>query len=48
MIYTISKYFSANIFKWIDPKSIESNKYSSDSSRKCVLETDLEYPKELH
>ena len=34
-------------FKLIDPKTFDSNKYSSNSSKGCVLEVDLEYPKEL-
>ena len=34
-------------FKWIDPKDFYSNKYSSNNSKGCVLEVDLEYPKEL-
>ena len=31
-------------FKWIDPKDFY--KYSSNNSKGCVLEVDLEYPKE--
>ena len=31
--------------KWIDPKEFGLNKYTSDSSKGCVLEVDLEYPK---
>ena len=34
-------------FKWIDPKTFDLNKYSCNSSEGCVLEVDLEYPKEL-
>ena len=34
-------------FKWIDPKEFDLNKYTSNSSKGCVLEVDLEYPKEL-
>ena len=33
--------------KWIDPKEFDLNKYTSNSSKGCVLEVDLEYPKEL-
>ena len=36
-----------NRFKWIDPKEFELNKYTSNSSKECVLEVDLEYPKKL-
>ena len=35
-------------FKLIDPKEFDLNKYSSNSSKGCVSEADLEYPKELH
>ena len=31
----------------IDPKEFELNKYTSNGSKGCVLEVDLEYPKEL-
>ena len=34
-------------FKWIDPKDCDSNKYSSNSLKRCIIEVDLEYPKEL-
>ena len=34
-------------FKLIDPKEFDSNKFSSNGSKGCVLEVDLEYPKEL-
>ena len=39
--------FPINGFKCIDPKEFDLNKYSSNSSKECVLEVDLEYPKEL-
>ena len=35
-------------FKWIDPKEFELNKYTSNNSKGCVVEVDLEYQKELH
>ena len=35
-------------FKWIDPKEFDLNKYTSNSSKGCVLEVDREYPKLLH
>ena len=42
------KFLSTNGFKWIDPKELDLNKYTSNSLMGCVLEVDLEYPKELH
>ena len=32
--------------KWIDPKEFDRKKYTRNSSMSCVLEVDLEYPKE--
>ena len=43
----MSKFLPTSGFKWIDPKEFDSNKYNSYSSTGCVLEVDLEYPKEL-
>ena len=34
-------------FRLIDPKKFYSNKYRGSSSKRCVLEVDLEYLKEL-
>ena len=34
-------------FKWIDPKEFNLNKYTSNSSKGCLLEVYVEYPKEL-
>ena len=31
----------------IDPKKFELNKYTSNSSKGCLLEVNLEYPKQL-
>ena len=45
--YTISKFLLTSGFKWIDPKELDLNKYTSNSSKGCVLDVDLEYPKEL-
>ena len=45
--YTMSKFLPTSGFKWIDPKEFDLNKYTSNSSKGCVLEVDLEYPKEL-
>ena len=46
--YTASKFLLTSGFKWIDPKEFDLNKYTNNSSKGCVLEIDLEYPKELH
>ena len=43
----MSNFFPTGGFKWIDPKEFDLNKYTSNSSKRCVLEVDLEYPKEL-
>ena len=45
--YAMSKFFPKCGLKWIDPKEFVLNKYNSNSSKECVLEVDLEYPKEL-
>ena len=45
--YTMSKFLPTSCFKRIHPKEFDLNKYSSNSSKGCVLEVDLEYPKEL-
>ena len=45
--YATSKFFPTSGFKWIDTKEFDINKYTSNSSKGCVLEVDLEYPKEL-
>ena len=45
--YAMSKYLTISGFKWIDPKEFDLDKYTSNSSEGCVLEVDLEYPKEL-
>ena len=43
----MSKFSSTGEFKWINSKGPESNEYSNNSSKGCVLEVDLQYPKEL-
>ena len=43
----MSKFLPISGFKWIGPKEFELNNYTRTSSKECVLETDLEYPKEL-
>ena len=45
--YTISTLPPEGVFKWIDPKEFELNKYTRNSSKGCVLEVHFEYPKEL-
>ena len=45
--YAVSKIFPAIEFKWIDPKEFDLNKYTSNRLKGCILEVDLEYPKEL-
>ena len=45
--YAISKFLPTCEFKWIDPKQFDLNKYNSNSSKGCVVEVDIEYPKEL-
>ena len=45
--YAISEVLPTSGFECIDPKEFELNKYTSNSSKVCALETDLEYPKEL-
>ena len=44
---TMFKFPPAIGFKQIDPKEFDSNKYTSNSSKVCVQEVDLEYPEEL-
>ena len=41
--YAMFKFLPTSGFKWIDPKEFDLNKYSSNSSKRCVLEVDLEY-----
>ena len=43
--YAMSKFLSTRGFKWIDPKEFDLNKYTSNSSKVCVLDVDVEYPK---
>ena len=45
--YAMSKFLPTSCFKLRDPKEFGLNKYTSNSSKGCVLEVDLEYPKEL-
>ena len=43
--YAMSKFLPTNGLKWIYPKEFYLNKYTSNSSKGCVLEVDLENPK---
>ena len=43
----MSKFLPTNGFRWIDLKEFDLNKYTSNSSKGCFLEVDLEYSKEL-
>ena len=43
----MSKFLPTGAFKWRDSKDFDSNKYSNNSLKGCVLEVDLEYTKEL-
>ena len=45
--YAISKFLRSNGYKWIDPKEFDLKKYTSNSSKGCVVKVDLEYPKDL-
>ena len=42
------KFLPTSSLKWIDPKEFELNKYTTNSSKSCVLEANLETPKELY
>ena len=45
--YAKSEFFPTAGLKWIGPKEFDLNKYTTNSSKGCVLEVDLEYLKEL-
>ena len=42
-----SKFLPRNGFKWVGPKEFELSKHTRNSLKDCILENDLEYPKEL-
>ena len=42
------KFLPTSESKRIDPKEFDLNEYTSNSSKECVLEVDLEYLKELN
>ena len=39
--HVISKFLPTSWFKWIDPKELDLNKYTSNSSKGCVLQVIL-------
>ena len=43
----MSKFLLTSGFKWLDPKKFDLIKYTSNSSKGCVLKVNHEYPKEL-
>ena len=45
--FAMSKFLPTSGFKCIDPKEFNLNEYTSNSSKGCVLEVDIEYPTEL-
>ena len=45
--YSMSKFLPISEFNQADRKEFDLNKYTSNSSKRCVLEVDLAYPKEL-
>ena len=45
--YSMFKLLPRSGFKWIDPKEFSWNKYTSNSSKGCAVEVDIEYPKKL-
>ena len=46
--YAMSKFLPTSGFKQIDSEEFDLNKYTSNISNGCILEVDLECPKELH
>ena len=44
----MSKSLPVGRLKWLDPSKFDFDKDDDNSLRVCVLELDLEYPKELH
>ena len=43
----MSRFIPTSRLKLIDPKEFNSNNYSRNSSKRCALEIDLEYPEEI-
>ena len=40
--YSMFKFFPTREFKWIDHNEFDCNKYTSNSSKGCITEVDLE------
>ena len=47
MVVQCLNFFPTSGFKWIAPKELDLNKYTSSSLKRCVLDVDLEYPEQL-
>ena len=47
MVIQYLSFFQQADSEWIDPKEIDLNKYTSNTSKGCVLEVYLQYPKQL-
>ena len=45
--FAMSKYLPKSIFKWMDSKEFDLNKFTSNSFKGWVLEVNLEYPKKF-
>ena len=45
--YAMSNFFPTSGFKWVDLKEFDLNEYISNGSKRCALEDDLKYLKEL-
>ena len=45
--YAMSKLLPASGLKWVDIKEFDLSEHTSNSSKRCVLEVDFEYPKKL-
>ena len=45
--YALPNFCPTSGFRWIDPKEFDLNKYTSNSSKGCVLQVDLEYSNKL-
>ena len=46
-VYAMFNCLPTSAFKWINPKEFDLNKYTSNSTKGCVLKVDLKYPKKL-
>ena len=42
------KFLPVSGFKWIDSNEFDFNKYTSNSSKGCLIKVGFQYPKELH